>query len=598
MKYNDKQLEAINSIDGTIQVIASAGGGKSTVLVERIKNMIDKGISPSDILAVSFTNASATDLKKKLANKGIIVQTGTFHSICKLLLEEIGYKNLTNFPNKYQIKRAMETKTGEKNLNINDIMSWIDYQKAYGLTYTDILQAKESIYSGKGLLRDFFKIYEDYKAANHSYDFNDWMSLTIKEYNKGKIERKWKYVLVDECQDLSGLQHELTTLFCSTDNIFQVGDLQQSIYSWRGALPELFQNFDKTHPNTKIINMNTNYRSCDNIVRASNHFIRPYNKGYKHYKDTIANNVNNGTISCKSYASKEDEAAIVVEKIEKMLDDGIDPKEIAILYRNHSCSDFIEKELKLAGIEYKTFNENSLFDRKEIKGVLSVLRLLLDYNDDEAFEDLLKSRFYPTTFYKNTLIDNLRKDCGKRNYSMFEAFLDYNFKADYERKNRDILIDMLNRLKIQKEKFLSADKIVDNIVKMFKVENHLRENYEYETYIDKLDSVKNFSSMGQRLQVGPFVNMCLNGNVNNRKKQSDCIELRTIHSSKGLEWDTTFLVGLEQGKFPSSKSDILSEARLMYVGTTRAKKELHVSCINHSDFFDEYEKYFKKSLDK
>ena len=592
IKFNDRQLEAINSINGTVQVIAAAGSGKSSVLVERILNMINNhNINPDDILAISFTNASATDLKKKLAEKGVSVLAGTFHIICKMLLEEIGYKNLTNFPNVYKVKREMEIQTKEKNLNMRDIISWIDYQKAHGLSYNHFLMEKESIYSNKGLLRDFFKIYETFNRNNECYDFNDWMNLTLKEYEKGRIKRKWKYVLVDECQDLSAVQHKLVDLFCSTDNIFEVGDGNQVLYEFRGATPELFQNFDKSHPKTKVINMNTNYRSCNNIVEAANHFIRPYNKNYDNYTDSIAYNKENGNIEYNNFISKVREAKYVVDKIKKMLDDGVNPKDIAILYRNHSCSDYIEKELTCAGIEYKTFNENSFFDRKEIKGILSILKLTIDSNNDEAFEDLLNSRFYPVTYYKSELIDKLRIDAGKRNYSMYEAFIDYNFKADYENKNRDILIDMIGRLKIQKEKFLPADKIIENIIKMFKVKDALQNLVDYETYIDKLDSIGNFVDMGKNIQMDYFVKMCSSGNIK-RKKQSDCIELRTIHSSKGLEWDTTFLVGLESDKFPNYKSDVLSEARLMYVGITRAKKNLYVSCIDYSDFYKEYTSYF------
>ena len=595
-KFNDKQIEAINSIEGTVQVIAAAGSGKSSILVERVLNMINHNIKPDDILTISFTNASATDLKKKLAEKGVDVQAGTFHSVCKKLLEDIGYKNLTNFPNAYKLKREMEMRTGEKDLNIKDICSWIDYQKAYGLTYTDILMEKESIYSGAGLLRDFFKIYEDFNKKTHSFDFNDWMNLTVKEYEKGRIKKKWKYVLVDECQDLSGAQHKLVDLFCSTNNIFEVGDGNQVLYEFRGATPALFETFDKTHKDTRVINMNINYRSCNNIVEAANHFIRPYNKHYSNYMDSVANNKENGIIKCKDFYTKEEEAVYVVNSIEKMLNEGINPKDIAVLYRNHSCSAYIEKELRYAGIDYKTFNENSFFDRKEIKAILSILKLLVDCNDDEAFEMLLESRLYPTKYYKKDLIGNLRVDAGKRNYSMYEAFMDYGFKIDYEAKNRDILLDMIIRLKAQKEKFLSADKIINNIVKMFKIEKMLMENYEYSTYIDKMDSIKDFSDMGRGIQVDAFVKMCSVGNVK-KNKQSDCIELRTIHSSKGLEWDNTFLVGLQEDKFPSAKANELSEARLMYVGVTRAKKNLYLTCINYSDFYRKYISYFGETDD-
>ena len=561
----------------------------TTTLVTRVQNMIERhNILPHEILTISFTNASATDLKEQLSKRGIDgVFTGTFHSICKHLLQTIGYESLHNLPNKYLFKRELENITKQKNLNVDDILSWISYQQSYGLSSNDNFVEKESLYIETDL-RKYYKYYEDFKKKTNSYDFNDWLILTILEYQKNNIGRTWKYVLVDECQDLNQVQHVLVNNFCLGNNIFAVGDYFQSIYDWNGAVPELFKNFYKKHPDTRVINMNTNYRSCENIVEAANEFIRNYNENYEHYKDTVANNKMQGVIQCNMFVNKTQEALYVVNKIKKLLENNVSPNDIAIIYRNNSSSDYIEHYLKKEKIDYNITSNKSFLDRTEIQGILSVLRLVLDVTDDEAFEKLFSSRFYPLTYFKNSVLEDLKTISGKKDISLFEAFLDYKFTQTWQNNNRNYFIDSINRLKIQHEKHLSNDKIIDNIVKVFKIKEWLIEKFEASSIPDKLDGIENLKVFSQESSLSNFISFCLSGYSTNNNSKKNGVTLTTIHKSKGLEYKITFIIGLEDKKFPSNKCHINSEARLMYVAVTRAKEQLYLSSIGHSTFFDEY----------
>lgn len=594
MKFNEAQLEAINS-EGTVQVIAAAGSGKSSSLVERVKRLVEQGISEEKILTVSFTNASGEDLRKKLSEKGLSkVTVGTFHSIAKSILENLGYEDLMRQPNIYSVKREIERITKEKDLNIDDIISWISYQKAYMLSPTSKeYKDKESIYEDY-LLKKSFKIYEEYKVKDGSYDFDDWLLLLHKELSEGK-GRTWEYVMVDEVQDLSYIQHKLVSLLCSTDNIFVIGDVSQCIYEWRAATPDLFENFDKNHENTKVINMNINYRSCRNIVSAANEFIKPYNKDYDNYKDAIANNQEDGEIKCRVYPDRLIEGLETAKSIKKQIDKGIQPEQIAVIYRNNADADNVENYLKEMDIPYNITTNNSFFDKKEIRGILAILRLIVDSTDDEAFEILFKEcRFYPTTYYAGNLVSSLITESGKKDISLYEAFMEHRWNKPYESKNAQIFLDYISRLKIQREKGLVIGKIIENIIKMFKIKDYINNKYDSDSIDDKISSINNITQISYGFKnIEDFINYCCYSSAQKKKKKG-AVELTTIFKSKGLEYDYVYLIGLEDGKFPSKRSTEKAEARVYYVGITRAKKGMVVSSIGRSLFYNKYEEGVKR----
>ena len=588
MNFNKQQLEAISHKDGACVLLAAAGSGKSTTLLERINRLCQSGVEQSKILAISFTNATATELKEKLNNKGLQnVAVGTFHSICRNILLSEGYENIMSFPNKYKVKREMENVLGERNINIEDIMSFISYQKAHFLTPFDEFKNKESMYSISELTQCYIT-YEDFKTRTNTYDFDDWLWMTVDVCRKNPNKYVWDYVNCDEKQDNNSIHDILIRLWCPKNNIMVVGDLNQSIYGFNAAVPELFANFHKTIPNTKVINMNTNYRSCKKIVEKANDFIRPYNHGFELYKDAVAFNQEEGMVYGKVFEDRRSEAVIVARQIEKLIADGVNVNDIAVLYRNNAHADYIENELKQRNICYRIFSNGSFFERKEIKGILSILRLVENTTDDEAFENIFCDlRCYPVNYYRSELINQLISESGAKNCSLYEAFLDHKFEQKWQKNNAEMFVDFISRLKIQNEKHLSPAKMIDNILKMFKIIDGIKEKYEISSWQDKIDSIENLKTISDGYSLNGFLKYISTGTIG-KKQDNDGVSLMTCHKSKGLEYDYTFVIGLEDDKFPSNRSSEIEEARLFYVAVTRAKKWLQISSIGRSLFYDSY----------
>lgn len=571
MKYNKQQLEAIHTIDGSVQVVASAGSGKSTVLVERINYMIEQGINPNDIIALSFTLASANDLKKKLADKNIIgVTTGTMHSICKRLLEEIGYEDLLNMPKDYQLKRRW-SKDNPK-INIKDIRAWISYQKNWGIYPTDEFKEKDCEYSEKQM-RYYYSDYQDYCHKHNLYDFDEWLLLTLKEYQAGNIGRTWKYLLNDEAQDNNVVQYQLMELMCPDNNIFIVGDYLQSIYSFRGANSELFYQFsDKAD---HVIYMNTNYRSNDTIVTASNDFIKPFvGDKVKYYAK--ANNCSKTKINISTYDTPLDEAESICERLSKLSEAELN--NTAVLYRNNTMVDSLETLLKERNIPYTLYSSTSFFERQPIKGIMAVLRLVNRTSDDEALEQLLESRFYPTTYFKSSLVDDLRAEATMRGYSMYEALIDHKFDKAFEKDNLEKLTNIIIRLQSCQERQMQAGQIINRIVSSFRLNQWIDERYDSVSAEDNRDSIENLTSIAWRFnRIENFIRFTT---MNQKKKKThNGVSLMTIHRSKGLEFDRVYIIGCEPDRFPSWRDAPENEARLMYVAMTRAKHELNISNI-------------------
>lgn len=584
--WNKEQLEAINRVDGSTMVVASAGSGKTACLVARTVHMVETGVPQEEILIISFTNAAATELKTKLKAEGLEnVTVGTFHSVCRSLLLDAGVDSVLNLPNKYRVKRELEKASGIKNVNIDDVLSFISYQKSHMIGWSDEFKEGCSMYTDNDL-RTMYKTYEKFNERNNCMDFDDYLLVTVAMYKQDLMYRTWKYVLADESQDNCKSQYELLRLWCPSNNIFVVGDVKQSLYPWRGASPELFKNFYKEIPNTKVINLYMNYRSCNNIVQRANGFIAPYNADDPNYKDAEAANKEDGTIETYVFNDHQTEATKVYGKIKELLDSGVSTKDIAVLYRNNSSADYVESELRNNGIEYYMMNSKSFFDRKEIKGVISLLRLVANSNDDEAFDFCLSEfRCYPLTFYSKDLIDKLKLISGSRNCSLYEAFLDYSFEKEWQTRNQRSFIDMINRIKLQHERKLPTNLIINNIIMMFHVKELIKDRYESESWQDKFDSLDNLSNIAANSQLEGFLKFV---QIKPRKKTKNGVALSTIHGSKGLQWKYVFLIGLEDGVFPSDRSTLDEESRIMYVGVTRATDYQWVSSIGESQFFNEY----------
>ena len=589
MKYNVEQIQAINFKEGALAVIAGAGSGKSTVLVERVKRLIEEeGINSEEIVVVTFTDNSSKDLKSKFKKKKIEgVTTGTFHAICKRILISEGIDTSKQLA-PYQIENEFR-KLDEK-VQYKDVMSFIGYQKNYGIGINDNFVEKQSDYN-ENELRDFYKKYEEFKTKQHALDFEDWLILTVDILKKNPNKYNFEYILVDEHQDSNLLQNELIKLLCPSKNVFCVFDYRQAIYTFRGGNPEYCMNFKEYYPNAKVINLSENYRSTKNIVDNSNNFIRKYYGGYEFYKDSIANNKNIGEISLVTNCDKNEEAKNIVEQIKEDLNKGIKPNDIAVLYRNNSNSFNIENELKKEGISYFiSSTDGNFFNRKEISCVMCMLRLIDNPHDNIAYDTVFNTRMYPLTFMPNIIKDKIRDLSAIKNISLFDASELVKVDKPYQRQNLDTFNEMISKLIIQHKKGIKLESLVDNILTLLRMNSYIEDKYEGEQMEERIESITALKTFIRDNTLESFLKFVYGSGKSNKKCEKEDITLTTIHKSKGLEWKSVYIVGIQDGKFPSDRSnDILEEARLMYVAVTRAKENLAISQIFEGNrFVDEY----------
>lgn len=588
INFNEQQLKAINFKDGACAVIAGAGSGKSTVLVNRIENLVlNHGVKEDDILTITFTHNAADNLKSKLNKMGLKdVNVGTFHSICAKILCCEGF-DLSKKPMEWQIENLFMTKEyGSKKPNIDDIMSFISYQKNYMKSYNDTFMPKDSDYTEEEL-RIFFKNYENYKTKNKMYDFDDWMLECYKILNNNSDHNyHWKYVLVDEHQDSNLVQNLLLHEWCKTNNVFAVFDYRQAIYTFRGGNPDYCMNFDKEWNNATVVNLDTNYRSNKDLVEKANNFIKQYYGNYKYYSDSIANSVHKANIKTEGNLDRKEESDKIVNEIEKLLKEGENPNEIAVLFRLNSHSNYVEAELKKRNISYYISNDSSFFKRTEINGIMSYLRLIDNPHDNCAFENIFKLRNYPIKYFSNEILENVKSFAGRNNLSLYESFTLYKYDKKWQELNVKIFEQNIEKLRLQKDKNISISNLIDNIKMAFNFEEYIQDKYaNKEEQEDRLGSIETLKSFVKGNNIQSFINFAYNPNNKQNKNTKDCVQLMSIHASKGLEFKNVFIIGIQDGKFPHLKSDLIDEARLFYVAVTRPKENLYLSQIYDDNLF-------------
>lgn len=397
--------------------------------------------------------------------------------------------------------------------------------------------------------------------------------------------------MVDEHQDSNLVQNLLLKELCPSNNIFCVFDYRQAIYTFRGGNPEYCMNFSKDWDSATVINLDMNYRSCNNIVDKSNAFIKKYYKNYKYYSDSQANIHKEGNIDVKTYYDKETEAIEVVDKVEEKIQNGENPEDIAILYRLNSHSGNIESELRKRNIDYHITNGASFFKRKEIEGIISYLRLIENPHDDGAFQNIFKLRNYPIKFFSNGVLGSIKKFAGLHNLSLYESFTMFNYSKSWQKSNVKVFENNMNKLRLQKDKNLDVTTLIDNVNKVFTMEDYIKTKYtnndEIKDRIESIQTLKSFVKSNTLKSFLTHVENDNNGKIKKRGIQKGKVKLMTVHASKGLEFKNVFLISVEDGKFPHEKSKDIDEARLFYVGITRAKENLFLSQIYSGNRFIE-----------
>lgn len=589
-ELNENQKKAVLHVEGPLLVFAGAGSGKTKTLTYRVAYLIEElKVKPSNILAVTFTNKAAEEMKeriKNLLNRNIdFMWIGTFHSMCARILREeinnLGYsKNFSILDEEDSIKIIEES---IKSLNLpknyfssSDIYNKISYIKSRGFFVEDYLP-KDGY---EEVLKKIFIKYEEIKKSGNLLDFDDLINFVTKILNISDVisryyGEKFKFILVDEYQDINPAQHKLLKALTKYNkNIFVVGDDDQSIYKFRGSSSELMLSFKDDFEKVEVVYLSENYRSTETIVNACKNLI----SHNKQREDKPLYAIKSGGNKIKLYVAinEIDEARFVVKKIEELREKGINLSQIAILYRTNAQSRTFEEALILFNIPYRIIGGIKFYQRKEIKDIISYLRIILN---DKDFLSLERVFNYPKigvgekTLDKiklylekdNTLVESLEKILkdvnNKKITDGIKKFIE-NYKKWLELK--DNIFELINTI-------LNDTQFFENL------EEEKRENiYEFmnivKEFIDKTGSTKLEDFLSYISLISDVDTM----------DSSDKVTLMTVHAAKGLEFNIVFVVGLEEGLFPHfrsllSKDDIEEERRLLYVAMTRAKDDLYLT---------------------
>lgn len=586
-KLNDKQKEAVMHVDGPCLVLAGAGSGKTKVLTERIVNLINNGVSPYNILAITFTNKAAREMRERVynsieeeANKIFI---GTFHSLGLKIVREnagvIGYSNNVTILDRDDVNTLIKRFMKELNLDtehypVKSILNKISFAKNEGLSpeeFDKFAKAPLDMAACK-----VYKMYESALKRSNSVDFDDLLILPLRIFKKDKsvlekYQEHFKYILVDEYQDTNMVQYDMCKLLASKyRNLFVVGDMDQSIYSFRFANYMNVINFEKDNKDAKVIVLDENYRSTNNILNAANDVIK--NNKERKEKNLWSSKGDGDKIKYIRCDNEQEEASTVVRLTKELLDKGEKPSEIAVLYRTNGQSRVFEEAFLKENIPFKIVGSYFFYNRKEIKDLISYMHLIYNNNDDASLERVIN---VPRRGIGSKTIERLRSEASISDKSMFEVV-----SSGKELGFKNLIIDLTNE-----SKNTDLVGLVDVILDKTGISKELEEKNDLESEI-RLENLNEFKSIALAFQekgifsLEEFLeNISLVSDKNEYKEVDDGINLMTLHSAKGLEFNDVFLVGMEEGIFPhnrsfESESELEEERRLCYVGITRAKEHL------------------------
>ncbi|MCM1052658.1 MAG: UvrD-helicase domain-containing protein [Ruminococcus sp.] len=589
-KLNEQQIKAVKHIDGPCLVVAGAGSGKTKVLTTRIAYLLEQGISDYNILAITFTNKAAKEMRERLnllvPDNHVFV--GTFHSfglkIIRENVKELGMdKNFTIIDSDdvlSLIKRIM------KSLNIDPketspyyVKSKISFIKNELLTESD-LEKFFNTPPEKQVIA-IYKEYESVLRRNNSVDFDDLLALPVKLFRNNKdildnYQEHYKYILIDEYQDTNEVQYKMSKLISDKyKNIFVVGDSNQCIYGFRGSNFRNILNFEKDYKNAVVVALEHNYRSTKNILDAANSVI----KNNKERKDMeLYSNLGEGlkVKYLRSYDEKH-EITLIADEIKRLVSEGYKYSDIAIFYRTNAQSRNVEEVMLKNNFPYKVFGSFYFYNRKEIKDLLCYLRLINNTNDDISLRRVIN---VPKRKIGNKSIEDLAKLASDKNSSMFDAIEDGK-AVEFRELIRELQNDALN---------LSLTELVDVVLEKsgLKKEIESEKTLESELRIENLMEFKSitasFENRTGSVNLGDFLEeISLVADVSEHQDNDDVITLMTLHSAKGLEFRVVFITGMEEGIFPHQNSfmngdeGIEEERRLCYVGFTRAKERLYLT---------------------
>ncbi|WP_314084288.1 UvrD-helicase domain-containing protein [uncultured Gemella sp.] len=603
---NDKQLKAILKTDGAVMVIAGAGSGKTRVLTNRIAYLIaEKNILESNILAITFTNKAAKEMKERIyslvGETSKYIWINTFHSMCVRILRQ--HIELLGYNKNFTILDTSEQKTIIKNIVKNLNLSEDSYQPANVLKI--ISNSKNNMITVKqlreqsrfGFMKNVAEIYAHYQSylkKNSVLDFDDLMLKTITLFTKHPevlaiYQNKFEYIHVDEYQDTNVIQYKLIKMLSAVHkNVCVVGDDDQSIYSWRGACSDNIINFEKDYDNVELIFLDQNYRSNSTILDAANAVI----KNNTDRKDKALWSENKGGCKISVYAASndKDETDDIANKISELKKEGIAYKDIAILYRANYLSRQMENSCLAFGIPYKLIGSLKFLQRQEVRDLLAYLNVVVNRADEFSLRRIIN---VPKRGIGASSMDKIDNYASQYGITLFEALKNIEDIGVSKKivTNIHLLTNLIEKYS-EIDKY-SIDELIIGIYKDSGYENMLKESNDayaesrIENISELVSSAKQFSSMNDSL-IDFISEMSLTSDADD-ENEDDSVVLSTIHASKGLEYKVVFIMGLEENLFPSirdaessadEKNKMEEERRLAYVAITRAKEKLFMSYAN------------------
>ncbi|MGH1263462.1 ATP-dependent DNA helicase PcrA [Bacillus cereus] len=611
---NSSQQRAVLTTEGRVLVLAGAGSGKTKVLTTRIAYLLEQGVDPWRILAITFTNKSAKEMKERVngmdsrASKSWI---GTFHSICNRILStnihHLGIDMFTLMDDTDQ-KAIMKTAAVQLGLEadktiVYNLMSQVSTWKNAGISPGQA-QAENTGDKEKLAVSHIYQRYEDLKAIHNYFDFDDLLLKTVHLFQNnpellGRYQNTFRYILIDEFQDTNKIQFDLIEMLSQKHgNIFLVGDADQSIYSFRAAKIENILNYQKIHPETQLILLQENYRSTQKIVNASNSLVS--NNKMRLEREAFSVSGVGDDIHVFRFNDASREADFVARMIVNMRKaTQCDWKDFAVLYRMNFQSKHLELALRDENIPYKIVGTTSFYDRKEIKDLVSYIRASHNLTDDYALERVIN---VPSRKIGKTTIEKIYAFAHERRIPFFVALQNIDEVAALSKINKSTvakikefatLMQELSQLALVGE--FSATKFMQTLIKKTDFMGQFdKEKEEDEARIENVTHLRDYARHWDAQEkeinsLAQFVSeITLDGDSD--EDEEDFVTLTSVHSAKGLEWPETFVIGLEDDVFPHYRSkqklsDLEEERRLMYVAMTRAGKRLY---LTHSAFKYEY----------
>ena len=585
---NDEQIEAVKHNEGPCLVLAGAGSGKTKVLTNRIAYLIENGVRDYNILAITFTNKAAKEMRDRVYNLvgDVASFIGTFHSLgLRIIRENCGFLNL---PSNFSIIDSDDVLTVIKKILKDMNLDTKQYSPSYIRNRISFI--KNQMLSEMELDKffntpidkivvDVYYKYNERLIASAAVDFDDLLLMPVRlfEHNKEILEHyqeRYKYILIDEYQDTNPVQYKLSKLLVSKyKNIFVVGDMNQSIYAFRQADYHNIVNFEKDYANAKTIKLEHNYRSTNNILNAANDVIS-HNKERKDLRLYSDKGDGPKITYLRSYDEKH-EISLVIDEINKLYLDGYEPKDVAILYRTNAQSRAIEEVFASKGIPYKIYGSYYFYNRKEIKDLISYLKLIYNDKDEISLRRIIN---VPKRGIGDSAIKDIELRANLNQCSMYDAL---ESKKELEFK------DIIESIKKTSEN-LSLTELIDEVLDKSGMKKELEDSHliEDETRLENLMEFKSITASYEErtgsVNLGDFLEeISLVSDQANHTEDGNVVTLMTLHSAKGLEFPVVFMVGMEEGIFPHNMSimedNIEEERRLCYVGITRAKEKLYLT---------------------